>query len=144
MDTWKHEMWSSSKIFFPIELHAWVFHCVKCMHEYFTSSSRAPPLDQACQPKHLEFSIPPCSKLHWTCLLIHLPTFPRLSKKIGILMLRSKFWIPTLCVPSITLSFFSGSKNKTTGPNGVVYAKPHITKPKLNLITVSALPEMEF
>ena len=26
---------------------------------------------------------------------------------------------------------------------GVAYAKPHVTKPKLNLIIVSALPEMD-
>ena len=30
-------------------------------------------------------------------------------------------------------------KNKTTAPNGVAYVKPHITKPRLNFITVLAL-----
>lgn len=34
-------------------------------------------------------------------------------------------------------------KKKDEAPNGVVYSKPHIPKPRFNLITVSAIPETE-
>lgn len=34
-------------------------------------------------------------------------------------------------------------KKRQEAPNGVVYAKPHIPKPRFNLITVSAIPETE-
>lgn len=34
-------------------------------------------------------------------------------------------------------------KTRQLAPNGVVYVKPHLTKPRFNLITVSAPPEME-
>ena len=34
-------------------------------------------------------------------------------------------------------------KKRQEAPNGVVYAKSHIPKPRFNLITVSAIPETE-
>ena len=34
-------------------------------------------------------------------------------------------------------------KTREQAPNGVFYAKLHVTKPRHTLITVSALPEME-
>lgn len=34
-------------------------------------------------------------------------------------------------------------KTRQQIPNGVTYAKPHIAKPKSNLFTILALPEMD-
>lgn len=43
----------------------------------------------------------------------------------------------------VILNKQSVKKKKKQAQNGVTYSKPHVTKPRLNLITVSTPPEME-
>lgn len=71
---------------------------------------RTSSLHQACQPEHVIVSYLSLRLINVSenYFLIHLPTFPTSSRKIGIFVLRPTFWILPFCSSSIVVSFFSG------------------------------------